>query len=144
MHCPFVPTGLSSCILAWIWTLTTFYIRWINTNDMQKKSPQQRVPHNEVYKRYIIIDKFKQYFLRLMHYTSNPDYLATWLMFSYSACTKQHNSINDVQVKKPTIGGFSIVYVLKSYADFLRDFNMYIMCTTSEYNTVNNIQPVFN
>lgn len=42
------------------------------------------------------------------------------------------------------IGGFSIVYVLKSSADFLRDFNMYIMCTTSEYNTVNNIQPVFN
>lgn len=42
------------------------------------------------------------------------------------------------------IGGFSIVYVLKSYADFLRDFNMYIVCTTSEYNTVNNIQPVFN
>lgn len=79
-----------------------------------------------------------------MHYTSNPDYLATWLMFSYSACTKQHNSINDVQVKKTTIGGFSIVYVLKSSADLLRDFNMYIMCTTSEYNTVNNIQPVFN
>lgn len=44
------------------------------------------------------------------------------------------------------IGGFSIVYVLKSFADFLRDFNtcMYIVCTTSEYNTVNNIQPVFN
>lgn len=79
-----------------------------------------------------------------MHYTSNPDYLATWLMLSYSACTKQHNSINDVQVKKTTIGGFSIVYVLKSSADLLRDFNMYIMCTTSEYNTVNNIQPVFN
>lgn len=46
--------------------------------------------------------------------------------------------------KKTTIGGFSIVYVLKSSADFLRDFNMYIVCTTSEYNTVNNIQPVFN
>lgn len=73
---------------------------------MQKKSPQQRVPHNEVYKRYIIIDKFKQYFLRLMHYTSYPDYLATWLMFSYSACTKQHNSINDVQVKKPRLVAF--------------------------------------
>lgn len=42
------------------------------------------------------------------------------------------------------IGGFWIVYVLKSFADFLRDFNMYIVCTTSEYNTVNNIQPVFN
>lgn len=73
---------------------------------MQKKSPQQRVPHNEVYKRYIIIDKFKQYFLRLMHYTSNLDYLATWLMLSYSACTKQHNSINDVQVKKPRLVAF--------------------------------------
>lgn len=41
-----------------------------------------------------------------MHYTSNPDYLATWLMLSYSACTKQHNSINDVQVKKPRLVAF--------------------------------------
>lgn len=31
-----------------------------------------------------------------------------------------------------------------SFADYLCDFNVYIVCTTSEYNTVNNIQPVFN
>lgn len=37
------------------------------------------------------------------------------------------------------IGGFLIVYVFKSFVDFLRDFNMYIVCIISEYNIINNI-----
>lgn len=45
------------------------------------------------------MDKFKQYFLGLVHYTSNPDYLATSLTLSYSTCTKQHNFINNIPVK---------------------------------------------